>query len=190
MIQKANRYLIVPLAIALILCAACATRQPVEQPADAAAGPAGIGTVQCATTADKIELLTDKGVARSGDGGEIQLTAGTYSVLAYSLRAKDAGGAEWRIVGQAGSSGNRLDLKANETVQLRFGAPLKATVATRKVSSNEYSFSPKITGQAGEYYSPRDITRNGSTPPAPTFEIRDGSGAKIKTIASGRFRYG
>ncbi len=187
MMMKMSRFLLVPLAIALVLCAACATKQPMEQPPE---GTAGMGTVQCPTTADKVELLTDKGVARSGEGGKVQLAAGSYSVLAYSLRAKDAEGAEWRIVGQAGSGGGPLNVKANETVELQFGTPLKATVVARKVSASEYSFSPKITGQAGEFYSPRDITRNGSTPPAPKFEIRDGSGAKVKTISSGRFRYG
>lgn len=190
---RPNRFLAVSLvACAAALCSSCATKPPgkTAPPAtEQTQKPSGkLGTVQCATPGT-VEVLTDKGVLRFDKDGKLELAPGTYSVMAYSLRAKHSDGAEWRIVGQAKSGGVPLQVKAGETAELAFGPPLKATLVARKMSASDYAFSVKLTGQAGESYSPRDITRAGQSPAAPKVEIRSAADAS-KVVASGSFQYG
>ena len=174
-----------------VLAASCATTRKPPPTAGLPTKPprAGVlaGTVTCDLKNYRVDLLGSDRAIKIEDLGSCEVAAGTYTLMSYLVRAKGSDGAEWSLVGGGGSPSPAINVKPHETVALKFGPPLKATLVATKKGERLYDFSVALKGRAGEVYSPRSILRAGQNPAPPGIEFRDSTG---KVVATGSFRYG
>ena len=80
----------------------------------------------------------------------------------------------------------QIKVKNRQTTLLRLGPPLliKPTIQRR---GSDVSIGLSITGQAGEEYGVRQITKDGKQPAAPAVKIVDEAG---KVLVAGKFAFG
>jgi hypothetical protein len=116
---------------------------------------------------------------------EAPLETGTYKPRLLGLEAvKD--GATWRIT-SAGPWGTLATFSVHPKVatEVKLGPPL-ALRPTVQAAGAVVSIGLKITGQAGETYSP-SVTKNGVAVSPPTLTVVGKDG---KELASGKFEFG
>jgi len=134
-----------------------------------------------------IELISNDGALKvNGGGSKSKVPVGEYRLAACSFDGKDDKGAAWRIAGRGLWGQTAIQVSPGENTTVKFGPPLKATVAVGK-RGDSFSFGLDITGQGGETYSARDFERNGGMIEAPRLEIRNEKG---EVVARANFEYG
>ncbi len=100
---------------------------------------------------------------------------------------KKENGGTWQLE-TTGPWGELAQIKVenHQTTMLRVGPPLLIKPAVQR-SGAVVSIGLSITGQAGEEYGVRQITKDGRQPAAPGVKIVDEAG---KVLVAGKFAYG
>lgn len=110
----------------------------------------------------------------SGREGRAVLPAGSYTLLAWTLRARGSDGRLWQARGGMGI--DDIVIVPGKTTSLRLASPLKARWIGAS-GHNPILMELKFTGTSGEECL--GVGVNEQAPPPPRFEVRDATGAVV-----------
>jgi peroxiredoxin len=110
----------------------------------------------------------------SGHSGQVVLPAATYTLMAWTLRARGADGRLWQARGGMGV--DDLVIQPGRVTRLNLASPLKARwVSTTR--GRPQLLELRFTGTSGEECC--GVGVDGQGPPSPHYEIRDPAGQRV-----------
>jgi len=137
--------------------------------------PAATGTLRLDYDDFEVTLLSEKGKrSLSGKNGRAVLPAGSYTLLAWTVRARGADGRVWQARGGMGI--DDVVIRPGRTTRLTLASPLKARWASVS-GSNPALMELRFFGTSGEECLGVGVGEK--SPPPPRFEVRDAAGAVV-----------
>ena len=130
-----------------------------------------------------IVVVDDRGKQVTTTAAEtaIQLPAGRYRMISWTLERKDQDGNVWKLTGSAFGKKGVFKLIAGREVELPVGEPAFSTLAMGKNGST-YRLNHCLTGRLSESV---EIRKNENRPAAPELRITNTDGSYQETLSFG-----
>jgi hypothetical protein len=116
--------------------------------------------------------------------GVAQVPVGEYAVEQMRLTAKDARGQTWQMVASGGDESGLIKVAADAPAEIDLSQPIVGTVVAEPEEGDQVLFSLELASGGMRVAA---LRVGNSSPPEPTFTIRDSAG---KQVATGKFEYG
>jgi len=152
----------------------------------------GTLTVEANDIDVELRLWSDAADEHLLQSREQQLPAGKYKAIHTVLTKVDGLGNVWTLSSNSSSALTRMGplefftIHPGEKTSIRIGPPFVVKADVQKMTSEEVSISPLLTGCAGEEYLP-GLQQGRQRPSPPAFKVVDEKGT---VLTADKFQYG